>query len=1002
MIGSVVRRVSSSIFVGRVVERAHLQAALDAAEQGEPGLVLVGGDAGIGKTRLVTELATVANTRGAVVVRGQCLDMRATILPFAPFVDILRGLLATEHVGGVAGPESAGITELARLVPAIASSAASDARLASGDDQLRLFHLVLERFERAAQDRLLLLVIEDLHWADASSLDLLRFVAGGVSTERLLILATFRTDQPHGRSSLPATLGELVRLPHVARFDLPPFTEREVADQLTGIHGRRPADDAVKRTFARSDGNPFFVEELAGQGADDPMPASLRDALATRWADLAPETRAVVTAAAAIGHEVEHALLARISSLTEGQLQHALREATDHHVLVRAGPLTTVGFLFRHALIHEFAYGELLPTERAALHAAIGTALEGSGGSSGQIARHALLAHDLPLALARSVDAAHEAAEGLAFAEGLAHAELALELWSEVSDAEPFARPDPASLAMLGARCAVALGLWSRAADLGQKALAQLDSVRRDERIALLLDVAHWHSLADDETARAAALKEAAALSSPHPQTALRARVLADLAHLAAHNGRVGEARRLAEEAIEVSRAVGARREEARALVRLAEILAGDLQPGAASPLLLDAELIAAENPVLYEDIAGHVIFREADFALVAGAFEEAVEIADAGAARAGAAGRLGERGGFLRSIKIAGLASLGRWDEAEVLYDEAGRDPSVVTARSAVQNFVEVLIRQGRVAEAASAVSKTDFGYVTSHDGSWILQTRIRLANAEGRWDDARAAADEATRLFEDEAEGNVLFLLEDCVSGEADRAALARGRRRTAEAAEACRVGLERLHQLQRIARAAIARRAAGQLVEAILAQAEAEGSRLERKPDAALWGEAARRREALGQRWETGYARFRQAEAILTMRGRKPEALPLLREAHRIASELRALPLVDQIESLARRGRVRLEAAAPERSTRRATTADGVAVALTTREWEVLSLVAAGHTNREIGEELFISEKTASVHITNAMDKLGALSRYDAAASAARLGLLDATPVRRQTRH
>lgn len=146
-------------------------------------------------------------------------------------------------------------------------------------------------------------------------------------------------------------------------------------------------------------------------------------------------------------------------------------------------------------------------------------------------------------------------------------------------------------------------------------------------------------------------------------------------------------------------------------------------------------------------------------------------------------------------------------------------------------------------------------------------------------------------------------------------------RPRRRTAEAAEARRVGLERLHQLQRIARAAIAFGGAGPLIEAILAQAEAEGSRLDREPDAALWGEATRRREALGQRWESGYARFRQAEAILAKRGRKPEALPLLGEAHRIASQLRALPLVDQIESLARRGRMRLKAAAPERRTRRA---------------------------------------------------------------------------------
>ena len=995
MIGSVVRRVSSSIFVGRVVERAQVTAALDAAERGDPGLVLIGGEAGIGKTRLVTELATLANTRGALVVRGQCLDMKTATLPFAPFVDVLHGLRSSERAVGVVEPEAAGIGELARLVAAVERSGPPDARLTS-DDQLRLFHAIFERFARAARDRLLLLVIEDLHWADASSLDLLRFVAGGMATERLLILATFRSDELHGRRQLPMALGELVRLPHVARLDLEAFTREEVADQLTGIGGRRPANDAVSRTFARSDGNPFFVEELAGHAADSPLPATLRDALAARLARLSPGARAVVAAAAAIGHEVRHALLAQVAPLAEGQLLDALREAMDHHVLVQADPRTSLGFVFRHAMIQEFAYGELLPNERVALHRAIVMALDASAGSSGEIARHAFSAGDRPLALVRSVIAAEEAAEGLAFAEALVHADRALELWSDVSDAEALSPLDRAALSMLGARCAVALGQWSRAADLGQVVLAQLDSERRDERIALLLDLGRWHSFSDDEAARATALREAAALSPSHPPNALRARVLADLAHFAGDNGQVPEARGLAEEAIEIARAVGARAEEAHALIRLAEIHAGGLaQPKAASRMLEDAQRIAAEDPEPLADFLGHLIFRKADFALMAGEFAETVAIADAGLASAGAAGRLGERVGFLRAIKIAGLASLGRWEEAEVLFDEARRDPSIVTVRNAIQSFIEVLLRQGRTDEAASAVQETDFGYVTPLEASWILQTRIRLANAERRWDHARAAADEALALFPDEAELQLVVLLEDCVRAEADHAELARSRRRSLEEAEARRVGLERLDRLRRVAQSAIALGGAGQLVEAMLATAEAEGSRLNHQPDASLWAEAARRREALGQPWESAYARFRQAEAILGKRDRRPEAPPLLREAHAIASELRAFPLVGQIESLARRGRIRLQAAAPERRTRRATTADGVVVELTTREWEVLSLVATGHTNREIGAELFISEKTASVHITNVMDKLGALSRYDAAASATRLGLLEATP-------
>jgi DNA-binding NarL/FixJ family response regulator len=205
---------------------------------------------------------------------------------------------------------------------------------------------------------------------------------------------------------------------------------------------------------------------------------------------------------------------------------------------------------------------------------------------------------------------------------------------------------------------------------------------------------------------------------------------------------------------------------------------------------------------------------------------------------------------------------------------------------------------------------------------------------------------------------------------------------------------VGLARLALLRPNVQEAIGLGGAGPLIEAELATAVAEGSRLEGRSDAQMWEDVARRRETLAQPWETAYARFRQAEAILVARGHKQEVQPLLRDAHRIAQQLGARPLVERIERLARHGRVRLGAVPSERQTRRATTPEGVVVALTTREWEVLTMVAAGHTNREIGEELFISEKTASVHISNAMDKLGALSRYDAAASATRLGLLDLT--------
>jgi ATP/maltotriose-dependent transcriptional regulator MalT len=226
-----------------------------------------------------------------------------------------------------------------------------------------------------------------------------------------------------------------------------------------------------------------------------------------------------------------------------------------------------------------------------------------------------------------------------------------------------------------------------------------------------------------------------------------------------------------------------------------------------------------------------------------------------------------------------------------------------------------------------------------------------------------------------------------------EADRAAIERSRRRRAHLADARRLGAERLDILRRWVEPAIEAGGAGSLITLILATAEAEGSRLAADSDPDRWLAVADQARTLKLPWETSYARFRMAEAVLAGRGAREHATTSLTEAHRIAVGLGARPLVEQIDRLARRGRINLGIDPIDRSVRRATTPEGVLVRLTAREWEVLSLVASGHTNREIGAALFISNKTVSVHISNVMDKLGALSRFDAASRATQLGLLEA---------
>jgi DNA-binding CsgD family transcriptional regulator len=232
----------------------------------------------------------------------------------------------------------------------------------------------------------------------------------------------------------------------------------------------------------------------------------------------------------------------------------------------------------------------------------------------------------------------------------------------------------------------------------------------------------------------------------------------------------------------------------------------------------------------------------------------------------------------------------------------------------------------------------------------------------------------------------------LHKAIGGEADRADAARRRRRTLEVEEAIAAGRRFAEVLRLSARKAIDADGGGPMIRAELRSAIAEESRLVGVPDPKSWAAAVEARRELEQPWELAYAQYRHAEAILASGAPAVDAAVPLREAHAAASGLGAAPLRIAIEALASRARIQLESkpgSVDPSGTRPATT-------LTARELEVLALVAAGHTNREIGERLFISEKTASVHVTHAMDKLGALSRYEAAATASRLGLLEPAQV------
>jgi predicted ATPase len=306
-------RVASPTLVGRIEELQVLEAARRRAADGEPAVVLVGGEAGIGKTRLVTELAARCATDGTRVLQGGCVPVGEGALPYAPIVEALRALLGDVGVAAVHALVGPFWPELARLLPALG---AAD-HIAPPDQaaQARLFELMLGLLGRLGEQAPLVLVVEDLHWADRSTRDLLAFLVRNLRRERVLLVVTYRTDEP-AQQRLGPYLAELDRAGRVQRLELPRLDQRQTVAQLVGILGAAPAAELVDAVFARSEGNPLFNEELLTvvQAGSRELPATLRDLLRGRVQALPDHARQVVAVAAVAGRWVPHRLLATVAA----------------------------------------------------------------------------------------------------------------------------------------------------------------------------------------------------------------------------------------------------------------------------------------------------------------------------------------------------------------------------------------------------------------------------------------------------------------------------------------------------------------------------------------------------------------------------------------------------------------------------------------------------------------------------------------------------------------
>jgi DNA-binding CsgD family transcriptional regulator/tetratricopeptide (TPR) repeat protein len=985
-------RVASPTFVGRIEELELLEAARVRAADGDPAVVLVGGEAGVGKTRLVAELTSRCATDGTRVLVGGCVPVGEGGLAYAPIVEALRNLpseVGLTAVRELVGPSWA---ELARLLPALGEPASGPPGLAA---QVRLFELLLGLLGRLGERTPVVLVVEDLHWADQSTRDLLAFLVHNLRHERVLLVVTYRNDEP-GQQRLGPYLAELDRGGPVQRLELPRLDRAETAAQLTGILGAAPAVDLVDGVFARSEGNPFLTEELleSARAGFATLPTTVRDLLQGRIEALPEPARQVLRVAAVAGRQVSHPLLAAVAGMDEGPLEGALREAVAYQLLVPRED----GYQFRYALLREVVDAGLLPGERARLHAAYAHALterpELSAGSptaaAAELAIHWDAAGDAAWALPARVEAGLAADQAHAFPEAQRHYERAMQLWEQVPNAGRPAGLDRTDLLARTADATAFTGAAQPATQLLEDALGRVDAAAEPVRAAVLLGRLGDHRrVAGDEAGALDAFEQAERLLVGRPPSAERARVLAAHAYALGMSLRTEEALARSEEAISCARAVGARLEEAKALRVLASDLAALGQPDRAITLALEARRIAEDmgdaETVIDTYLAVTFVLE------LAGRERDALQEAQQGYQRARELGLERATGSFVANNLAMNLLDTGRWAECEQLTREllAGDRWGAFNLHNALGTL---LTRRGEFAAAheqlnlALRLSPPFFG-----DLAWL--GLAELAIWEARHDEAGAAVAEGLRFYAERDPQGTLHTLSSpwyslALRLEADRAERAAATRAPEEVAEARRRATPVLAALDRLA-ASPTPQARYRFVLAHLQLARAEQSRLKGRSDPDRWRAAAAAWEWLEYPFDAAYARFREAEALLAGGASREQAETVLRAAHHTTIVLGAGPLRRQIELLAQRGRLSLkepvDTAAPA-----APPSPAASLGLTQREVEVLALVAEGRTNRQIGQALFITPKTASIHVSRILAKLGVAGRGEAAAIAHRLGL------------
>ncbi len=933
-------------------DTAKLHDALTLALQGEPQTVLVAGDAGIGKTTLVSDLARRAEELGFSVVVGHCLDIDAGIA-FGAVIEAVSELVTP-------------LEDLDSRPNARRMRTLLDPETPRSPEPYRVLEDLRQTVLEAAAAGPVMLVLEDMHWSGRSTQDF-AVALSRRGRGRLLFVLTVRSEDLNRRHPTRKALAEIGRVPGARHVDLSPLDREGIASIVAASSGG-PADPAVVRSVLdRSEGNPLYAEELL---AADPqaMPEHLSDLFLARVDALAEGPRELLRVASVDGTRVDTDTLAEVAGIGRAQLDGFLRELLDANLLRGAGD----SLAFRHGLLREAVYDDLLPDERTRLHADLAAVLQARVDADpdpglsvlSRLAFHWSAAGDLPRAL-RASEWAGMVAWKVAAAEAVTHLERALSLWDRVPDAEALVGRTKVELVVTLARSANDQGDRQRWYTLNRRAVDLLEP-DTDRLVASRAYSAFGFSAMNTNHMSVApgAVRLALEYAGDAP-TEERAYALSAQALLHNYDGRFAAGLDAADQAIQAATTASC----IDPLLLALEFRSEALQcVGRVSEACTAAE--EAVEVARSAGMVGHALSQAAwlaDMLMESGQIERANSVAGAAYREALSAGL--PVAALCGEQIVTALTWEGRLDSAETMLDELlglglpdehwqGLRGELFLARGDVDALARLTPRASVDDEVVGVQS----------DGFGVLR-ELRIAELR---DDVPRCLEVAEAYLSQLEDGDSPLIA--AAAARIGFHALSKARLAPAEHAGVLGPLAER--QLER-ARAGLTAEWRGSYYGVQVTLAEAYAARVAGRPAVEQFGEAAKLAEPFG-RFFTLEPRLDLAQELLVHGGRD-EGRELLVDCWTAAHDMGARALEQRASQLATRSRVPL----PESAS-----SEGPLSRLTPREREVLDLLATGATNKAIGTTLFISEKTVSVHVSNLLGKLGVANRGAAAALARHL--------------